>query len=278
MVDPTHRRKSWGEQGLHLEGQVIEEGGVCIPEGLLVVAGFGEQAHPLHEVDVEPGLQPEAHAQAQGAVAEILGRGVGEGHLLVKAAPGLGLGAVVEQVGVQLKGDKTTIENPPLHAHPGQVLGPGLAVEQEGVAEVGRVHLAAPGSHRPGEGVPVRQRRQGWAAADRFRRRQRRRGELGEIQILLTAVKIEHPIHIVHFAPPLQQAEAQPAGLEVLLTPLKAHAAAGQQLAGGGIEFDPIGHDATPGQERLHVARGHVAAELGVVALAVGAEFKLQRR
>jgi hypothetical protein len=63
-----------------------------------------------------------------------------------------------------------------------------------------------------------------------------------------------------------------------LLTPLKAHAAAGQQLAGGGIEFDPIGHDATPGQERLHLARGHVAAELGVVALAVGAEFKLQRR
>ena len=49
-------------------------------------------------------------------------------------------------------------------------------------------------------------------------------------------------------------------------------------MAGGGIEFDPIGHDAAPSQERLHVARGHVAAKLGVVALAIGAEFKVQRR
>ena len=276
MVDASDDGPFRGDQALHFEGEVIEEGGVVLPFRFLPVAGLAQQAHPLLEKHVQPGLQPEARANAQGHFAEGLGRGVGKGHSLVVGPPWLAARMVAQQVGIQLNGEGPRVDEAALHPHPHQPFGPEVALKFERVTEVGGGHLAAPARDGPGIGLPFRDGGQGRCAAQGFWGGQGGgRGQL-QIQILGTAVEIQHAVDVVHLADALQQAVAQPAGLKKLLPPLKAHAARGEEGAGGGIELDPVGLEPSPRQVGGDMACADVALELGVVFLLVADQLQLQ--
>ena len=349
VMDASHQRPFRRHQGLHLEAQVVEEGGVVLAVGLLVVAHRCVQAHALHKAQAEPGLHPQPQPQATGDFTEGLRRRVGEGHRLVEFAARLGIGVVAHQVGIKFQGQRSGFDQSLVEAHPQQVFRAQAPVEQEGVAEVGIDHLPSPERGRPGMGMPVRDRRQRWRAGHSLGRRrqgdrrhapgraaqldglaargdgpqecaarrrwaeglllQRRlgavdarahrrpgaelrcgrrqrarrapvaewrqghRGRLGQIQINFGGVQVENAVDVVQFADVLDQAVAQFAGLEILLTPLEAHPAAGVNRAGAGFVLDPIGQQAAARHLGHHLARGYEAIQLLIESLAVGAEL-----
>ncbi len=277
MVDPADGGPAGTDQGLHLEGQVVEEGGELLPEGLLVVAGLAQETHPLDEVEAEPGLQPQPQSDAEGALGERLGRRVGEGNGLVLTAAGLAGGPVAQEVAVDLDRQGASLQQPALQTDAGQVLGPEIAAAQEGVAEGSREHLPPPAGHRPGVGMPVRRRRHLRRTAQRLRRRQRRGRHRVGVEILAAAVEVEHAVDVLHLAASLEQAVAETAGLEVLLTPLETDAAIGVETAGDRVVFEAIGLETATRHAHLDVPGGDEAALLGVVFLTVGGEFDLQR-
>jgi hypothetical protein len=98
----------------------------------------------------------------------------------------------------------------------------------------------------------------------------------GPGQVAGTGVEVQHPIDVIHFADALIQAEAQPAGLQILLTPLKTHTAKGIKGAGVGVELDPIGQQAPPANQGSHRAGAHKALQLIVEFLAIGFDLQLQ--
>ena len=276
VVNATHNRPLRRHQALHLEGEVIEEGGVALPFRPLPVAGLAEEAHPFLKEDVEPGSQPQTRTDAQGDLPEGLGRGFGIGHRLVVRAPRLPSRLVAQQIGIQLNGERPAIDQAALHPHPHQVFRPGVAIEEEGVPEVGRGHLTRPTGEGPGVGLPLGDRRQHGRAAEGLRWRQGGGGRHRQVEILGTAIQVEHAVDVLQLTNALKQAVAQAAGLEKLLAALKAHVTGGEQRAAGGIKLNALRLEAPTGDLGGDVARAHVSLKLGVVLLVVARQLQFQ--
>ena len=183
MVNAAHHRPLGCDQALHLEGQIVEKGGVVLAVGALVITGLAQQADPFDKVKAQPGQHPEAHPNADGRLAKGLGRRLGEGHRLVELTTGLGRCAVAQQVAVDFQGKGAGINNPPLQIDAGQILGPEIALERKGVAEIGGEHLTGPGGDRPGMGMPLGRRWDGGRTGDRLRRWQGGQGHHGLVGI-----------------------------------------------------------------------------------------------
>ncbi len=226
-MDPPHQRPLGIHQGLHFEGQVVEELGKPLPVGLLVVAEVGVQADAFHHKNVQPRAQPEAQAQAHGALPKVLGGHGAIGNRLVEGTALLRPGDVAHQVHVGFQRERSAVEQSALNVDTGEVLGPPAALEQEGFAEVGIHHLAGPHRGGPGVGMPVGQLRNLWGAGHRRRGAEGLRRRLLDVEILGAGVEVEHPVHVFHLAHPFQQAVAEFAGLQILLAPLETHGANG---------------------------------------------------
>ena len=96
MVNAAHHRPLGCDQALHLEGQIVEKGGVVLAERALVITGLAQQADALGKEKAQPGQRPEAHPYPNSGFTKGLGRGLGEGHRLVEFATGLGRCAVAQ--------------------------------------------------------------------------------------------------------------------------------------------------------------------------------------
>ena len=298
VVNAPHHRPLGCDQALHLEGQIVEEGGVVLAEGALVITGFRQQADPLLKEKAQPGQHPEAHPHPDGPLTKGLGRCAGEGHRLVELTPRLGRGVVAQQVAIDLQGEGACIHQPPLQIDTCQIFRPKMALEQKSVAEIGGEHLSRPGGDRPGIGMPLGRCWNGGRTGDRLRWRQggQRHDGLGGIrglgrcgpgggrqsgrghqgQVTGTGVQVKHPIDVVHLADALLQAEPQPAGLQILLTPLKTHTAKGIKGAGAGVELDPIGQQPAAADQGPHRAGANKTVQLVVEFLAIGTELDFQ--
>jgi hypothetical protein len=283
VMDPAHHRPLRCDQGLQLEGEVVEEAGRFLPIGALVGAQVGEQADPFLKAEIQPGTQPHPQHQTCREFAEVLGIGAEIGHLAGAEGTGvtaaaLGPGPVVEPVDIQIEGKGARLQQAALHPQAGQVFRPEHPLKDERLAEIGMETLATPGGEGPGVGMPLRRRGHLLGAADRLRWGQGDRWGGLQIKILFGAVQIEDSVDIPYLTDAFDQAVAQPAGLQVLLTPLELDAAGGVDGARTGVEFNAIGHHPAPGHGDHHVPGGHEAASLAVVALAVGGELQLQGR
>ena len=266
------------DQGLQLKSQVVEELGVAAAVGALVVALDGRVTDAFDQKDVEPGAHPDPQAHPQGSLAKGLCGGLGVGHRLVKAAAGLGGGGVGQQVGVELEGKGTAIDQAAVEPQAGEVFGSPASLEIEGFAEIGIDHLTAPGGHGPVVGMPIGHRRQHRRAAHRLRGWERCRRRLIQQKVAIAAVEVENSVDVLSFTASLQQAVAQLAGLQVLLAALEPHTSPGEDRAAAGLEFQPVGEQAAPRQAGLHVANGDHPTEDAVVAQFVGAELELKRQ
>ena len=129
MVNAPDHRPLGCDQALHLEGQIVEKGGVVLAEGALVITGLAQQADPFDKVKAQPGQHPEAQPNPDRCLAKALGRRAGEGHRLVELATGLGRCPVAHQVAVDFQGKGSGIDNPPLQIDAGQIFGSEIALE-----------------------------------------------------------------------------------------------------------------------------------------------------
>ena len=102
-MDAAHHRPLRRNQSLDFKAQVVQEVGVLLAEGFLVIADAGVQADTLDKTQAQPRLQPGPQAESPGEFTEGLGRGVGERVALVEASSGLRQGAVQQGVGVELQ-------------------------------------------------------------------------------------------------------------------------------------------------------------------------------
>ncbi len=275
-MQAAHHRPAGGDQGFHLKRQVIEKLAEALAEGALVVAHIGVEADPFHQKQTQPGLHPDAQTDAEGAFAEALAGDVGIGNALVVRAALLCGRCMAQQVEVEFKRKRTTVDQALVEADPGEVLRTPPAVEEEAVTEVGVDHLTAPGGHRPVVRMPVGDRRQDRRAGQRSCRCQRHHRCLFKVKVGLAAIEVEDAVDIVGLTAAFEQAVAQLAGLHVLQAPLQPYAACDEHRAAAGFVFESIGQQAASGQHGLHVAFGdHPAGGVVVVEL-VGAQFELQ--
>ena len=129
MVHPAHQRPLGRHQGLDFKAQVVEELGVVLAEGFFVVAWLAQPAHSLHKAQAQPGLDPEAHAQAGGDFAEALGRGIGVFDALVELTARLHRGAMAQQVAVPFQGHGAGIDQALVEAQAQFVFGPQPSLE-----------------------------------------------------------------------------------------------------------------------------------------------------
>ena len=151
---------------------------------MLVIAQLGIETHPFHPQQAEPGAQPQPHANAGGDLPKALGRHARIGHGFVVLPAPLGAGPVADQVALQFDAQGAAVEQPPLQSQAHQGLGPGFAVEGEGIAEGGAGHLAAPGGDGPGVGLPIGQVGNGRGAGHRLAGPQGLGGRLVDVEVL----------------------------------------------------------------------------------------------
>ena len=95
------------DQRLHLETEVVQEGGVVLAKGLLVVADLAVEAHAFKEGQIEPGLQPGPYTKAPGEFPEGLCPGVAVGHILVERSTLLFRCLVQQGIGVEFQRERS---------------------------------------------------------------------------------------------------------------------------------------------------------------------------
>ena len=115
---------------------------------------------------------------------------------------------MAEQVGFELHGQRSGAEDPLLQANAQHRLRAHGAVEEEGVAEWGIDHLAAPGGDGPGLRMPVRNRRQ-QGGAGHGRQLRWRCGRLRNAEDPLHVIQVYDAINVIEFTLVVDQAVAQ---------------------------------------------------------------------
>ena len=160
VVQTTDHGPLGFHQGFDLKAQVVEEGLVVLPEGLLVEAVARQQAHAFEEAQAQPGLQPSPQAKRRGEFAEGLGGERCERFAVVELTAGLPAGFVQQGIGVKFQRQRTGIHQSFVEVQAVDVFGSPAAVEGEGVTKVGVDGLpVAPGGHGQGIRMPIRDRR-----------------------------------------------------------------------------------------------------------------------
>ena len=179
-----------------------------------------------------------------------------------------------EGIEIQLQGDGPRSPQAALHPPAQQDLLAKLAVEQEGVTEIGIEERSPPEGGGPGMGVPVRNRRQRCWTGNRLGRRQgNRRRRLG-VEVHLTGGEVQHAIDVLHLAGGLDQAEPQTTGLKKLAAALKADTAAGIDRAVRAVVLDPLGHQPTARHQGFDSPSGDIALDQLVESLPIGGDLQ----
>ena len=124
-------------QGFDFKAQVVEEGLVVLPEGLLVEAVAGQQTHAFKEAQAQPGLQPSPQAEGRGEFAKGLGRQWCKRLAVIELTTGLPAGFMDEGIGVKFQRQGSGIDEALVVVQAPDVFGAPASVEGEGVTEVG---------------------------------------------------------------------------------------------------------------------------------------------